>query len=119
MEKYLLEKSRIVSQAENERNYHVFYYLLAGMSHEEKDMLGLTKPEDYMYLSKVKNSVVWFSELRETHLISLTLAIVCNSYKNPYSSNSGRLKIVIGGLTGSSLLRTVVKLEHLNNTAYV
>ena len=35
------------------RNYHVFYYLLAGASQEDKDGYGLTKPEDYFYLNQV------------------------------------------------------------------
>ncbi|CAH1796283.1 unnamed protein product [Owenia fusiformis] len=52
VDQYLLEKSRIVSQAKDERNYHVFYYLLAGASESEKETLSLTKPEDYHYLNQ-------------------------------------------------------------------
>ncbi|XP_053214006.1 unconventional myosin-IXb-like [Panonychus citri] len=52
--KYLLEKSRIVSQAKNERNYHVFYYLLAGADSADKEAFYLTKASDYFYLNQSK-----------------------------------------------------------------
>ncbi|KAI3383021.1 hypothetical protein SNEBB_002133 [Seison nebaliae] len=50
IEQYLLEKSRIVSQMEDERNYHIFYCMLAGMTSNEKRELGLTNPNSYRYL---------------------------------------------------------------------
>ena len=53
IEQYLLEKSRIVSQARDERNYHVFYCMLAGMSKEEKQKLDLAAANDYIYLNQV------------------------------------------------------------------
>nr|XP_020636705.1 LOW QUALITY PROTEIN: unconventional myosin-IXb [Pogona vitticeps] len=52
VEKYLLEKSRLVSREKNERNYHVFYYLLLGVSEEERDEFHLRQPEDYFYLNQ-------------------------------------------------------------------
>ncbi|KHJ95256.1 myosin head [Oesophagostomum dentatum] len=82
VEIYLLEKSRIISQAKGERvvasvgllnlktactartssrhnqdspiprNYHVFYYLLEGASDEERQKYFLLKPQDYHYLNQ-------------------------------------------------------------------
>lgn len=49
---YLLEKSRIVSQAKGERNYHVFYEMLLGLPAEELEKYGLTNPSDYFYLNQ-------------------------------------------------------------------
>ncbi|KAK9506129.1 hypothetical protein O3M35_008120 [Rhynocoris fuscipes] len=52
VQKYLLEKSRICSQGRNERNYHVFYYLLAGASDTDKQQLHLQTVEYYNYLNR-------------------------------------------------------------------
>ncbi|XP_006866592.1 PREDICTED: unconventional myosin-IXa [Chrysochloris asiatica] len=53
VEKYLLEKSRLVYQEHNERNYHVFYYLLAGASEEERLVFHLKQPEEYHFLNQI------------------------------------------------------------------
>ncbi|CCW68456.1 unnamed protein product [Phytomonas sp. Hart1] len=49
---YLLEKSRIIVQSEGERNYHVFYEMLADLSISEKQSLGgLKNAKDYSCLN--------------------------------------------------------------------
>ncbi|KAK1879385.1 Unconventional myosin-VIIb [Dissostichus eleginoides] len=52
VEQYLLEKSRVCHQALEERNYHVFYCMLAGATAEEKKTLNLGDAKEYKFLSK-------------------------------------------------------------------
>ncbi|XP_033907714.3 unconventional myosin-XV isoform X1 [Acipenser ruthenus] len=52
---YLLEKSRIVFQAKNERNYHIFYEMLAGLSTQQKQKLYIQDAETYYYLNQGGN----------------------------------------------------------------
>ncbi|XP_061574799.1 myosin VIIAa isoform X2 [Cololabis saira] len=54
IEQYLLEKSRVCRQAFDERNYHVFYCMLKGMTADEKKKLCLSKATDYTYLTMGK-----------------------------------------------------------------
>ena len=54
MDQYLLEKSRIVHQNPQERNYHVFYCMLAGLSKEHKEKLHLKDASHYKYLTGVR-----------------------------------------------------------------
>ncbi|CAG8454713.1 848_t:CDS:10 [Ambispora gerdemannii] len=51
---YALDKSRVTEVPQDERSYHVFYYLLAGANVEEKSQLHLQDPHHYSYLSQSK-----------------------------------------------------------------
>jgi myosin heavy subunit len=48
---YLLEKSRVVNQAQTERNFHSFYMLLAGASKALRHELDLRPPDQFHYLA--------------------------------------------------------------------
>jgi myosin-5 len=52
IEKYLLEKTRLVRQIDGERNFHIFYQLLKGCSETFLSYLGLERSiESYLYIS--------------------------------------------------------------------
>merc|ERR1719210_2962012 len=51
IETYLLEKARVIRQAEDERTFHIFYQLLAGCDPELKKKFILEDPKAYTFLS--------------------------------------------------------------------
>ncbi|KAK9767698.1 hypothetical protein K7432_002301 [Basidiobolus ranarum] len=51
---FSLEKYRVTHTPLHERNFNSFYYLLAGLSADEKSALELSEPEDYHYLSQTQ-----------------------------------------------------------------
>ena len=68
---YLLEKSRIVYQAADERNFHIFYQLLKGAPAAVREELHLTRCEDYRWLREGTYDVrgmddtEWYEEVME------------------------------------------------------
>ncbi|XP_072534760.1 myosin VIa isoform X4 [Salminus brasiliensis] len=49
---YLLEKSRICRQSQEERNYHIFYRLCAGATEDIREKFHLTSPDSFRYLNR-------------------------------------------------------------------
>lgn len=45
-------------QARDERNYHIFYCMLKGMTPDQKKKLGLGKATDYTYLTIVRSKII-------------------------------------------------------------
>uniref|UniRef100_A0A3B3WS78 Myosin X n=1 Tax=Poecilia mexicana TaxID=48701 RepID=A0A3B3WS78_9TELE len=46
----LSNSNRVVRQNPGERNYHIFYAILAGANNQQREAFGLTRPESYHYL---------------------------------------------------------------------
>ncbi|KAF3830542.1 hypothetical protein GH733_004361 [Mirounga leonina] len=58
MRTYLLEKSRVVFQAEEERNYHIFYQLCASAKLPEFKMLRLGNANNFHYTNQGGSPVI-------------------------------------------------------------
>uniref|UniRef100_A0A8B9S0G5 Myosin VC n=1 Tax=Accipiter nisus TaxID=211598 RepID=A0A8B9S0G5_9AVES len=58
MRTYLLEKSRVVFQSENERNYHIFYQLCASAMQPEFKHLKLGSAEEFNYTRMGGSTVI-------------------------------------------------------------
>lgn len=55
IESYLLDKARIAQPEKH--NFHIFYYLLAGTSPQEKEALSLHSTQTYRYLTQNNNGL--------------------------------------------------------------
>jgi myosin I len=62
---YLLEKSRVVHQTAGERNFHIFYQLLAGSDKAGAQRRHLGPPEAFVYLKDADQEIVGWDDRKE------------------------------------------------------
>ncbi|CAN9502072.1 unnamed protein product [Ophioblennius macclurei] len=122
---YLLEKSRICMQSNEERNYHIFYRLCAGASEDLKKMLHLDSPDSFRYLNR--GCTRFFASKDSDKQIMLNRKspehVKTGSLKDPLLDDQGDFNRMCGamkkiGLNDSEkldLFRVVAGVLHLGN----
>lgn len=100
---YLLEKSRVVKQGPGERNYHIFYMLLAGANKEMKTDFQLRPVDQFYYLSQSGCTEVDkrsdFKEFEDLLFAFSSLAIGYDTQREVFQCLAGILHL--GNLTFS------------------
>ncbi|KAI1886016.1 hypothetical protein AGOR_G00209700 [Albula goreensis] len=99
---FLLEKSRVVSQNHGERNFHIYYQLLEGATKEQRENLGITTPDYYLYLNQ-----------------SGTYTVEDVNDKKEFSDTMDAMSVV--GLSAdeqATVLQIVAGILHLGNIAF-
>ncbi|KAI8368723.1 chitin synthase-domain-containing protein [Blakeslea trispora] len=104
---YTLDKSRIVNASGDERNFHIFYYILFGSSSEERAGLHLNETSNYPYLFKTREA-----------------ARLANGLATEYAEKYKEMKILlqslgIGKSTLSQISQIIAAILHLGNIQFV
>jgi len=73
---YLLEKSRVISRAPEERIYHIFPFLLQGSTEEEKAQYHLKDFGDYNYLKGSEETSPGFDDSESFQKIKETMNLI-------------------------------------------
>lgn len=100
---FLLEKSRVVSQNESERNFHIYYQLIEGANDQQKEGLGIMTPDYYYYLNQ-----------SGTYKVDGT-----NDSKDFQETMEAMQVIGIPGNIQTQVLQIVAGILHLGNISFI
>lgn len=98
VEKYLLEKTRIIHQIPGEKNYHIFYQLLCGGPTELLHALELFQPQSAPGVTQASNLAHAYSEtaasveLQDFLYLTNSPADVSDSLASPASAQAARTR---------------------------
>ncbi|GMT28366.1 hypothetical protein PFISCL1PPCAC_19663, partial [Pristionchus fissidentatus] len=114
---YLLERSRVTSQQKGERNYHIFYQLIAGADDQTLTRLKLGKPDSFNYL---RGCSQFFGEAAAKRCSGVSLS-------DPLLNDAEQLNVVVKALEGIGLklekigeiVSVLAAILHLGNIAFI
>ncbi|CAL8354699.1 unnamed protein product [Arctogadus glacialis] len=99
---FLLEKSRVVSQNQGERSFHIYYQLLDGASKEQRENLGVTTADYYFYLNQ-----------------SATFTVEDVSDKKDFTETMEAMAVIgLTDLEQEAVLQLVAAVLHLGNISF-
>ncbi|EAN33737.2 Myosin-A [Theileria parva strain Muguga] len=96
---FLLEKSRLVTQDDDERSYHIFYQLLKGANDQLRSKLKLKRINEYAYLNSKCTEVNGVDDAKE-------FGLILNSFERMKLSEDQK-ETVLSLLSGVLLLGNV------------
>uniref|UniRef100_A0A7N6A258 Osteoclast-stimulating factor 1 n=1 Tax=Anabas testudineus TaxID=64144 RepID=A0A7N6A258_ANATE len=100
---FLLEKSRVVSQNENERNFHIYYQMIEGANAQQKEALGIMTPDYYYYLNQ-----------------SGTYKVDGTNDSKDYQETMEAMQVIgISGDIQTQVLQIVAGILHLGNISFI
>merc|ERR1719225_488096 len=76
IETYLLEKARIIRQAQEERTFHIFYQLLMGASSELKSQMILEDARNYTFMTKGAVRVPGIEDVEEFQMTQNAMKVM-------------------------------------------
>ena len=125
---YLLERARVISQSSAERNYHIFYQLIAGADKDLAEKLHLSSPDKFRYLAhgctqffvqKGKESLIPADRISSSHKNSGALKdLKMDDYSDFQTVDRDLANIGLTDGDRMSVYTAIAAVLHLGNIAF-